>query len=99
MNYTVTAYSIYLPVAVALTVWVARTLYLNSRIFLVDIFHGQTELAVAVNKLLQVGFYLIGLGYAILNLKIQKEWDYDETMGRRVYEDYQSVQGTIEILS
>jgi len=99
MNYTVLAYSIYLPVAVALTVWVARTLYVNGKVFLVDIFHGQLELAVAVNKLLQVGFYLISLGYAIINLEINPETVYDETMLRNVQKTLDSTQGTIEVLS
>ena len=70
MDYIVLAYSIYLPIAVALTIWVARTLHTNGKVFLVDIFHGQNELAVSVNKLLQVGFYLISLGFAIIKLEI-----------------------------
>ena len=38
MNHTVTAYLIYLPVALAMTVWVARTLHQNGRVFLVQAF-------------------------------------------------------------
>ena len=72
MDYIVLAYSIYLPIAVALTIWVARTLHTNGKVFLVDIFHGQNELAISVNKLLQVGFYLISLGFAIIKLEIIK---------------------------
>jgi len=59
MNYIVFAYSLYLVIAVGLTIWVARTLHTNSKVLLVEIFHGQNELAASVNKLLQVGFYLI----------------------------------------
>ena len=73
MDYIVLAYSIYLPIAVALTIWVARTLHTNGKVFLVDIFHGQNELAISVNKLLQVGFYLISLGFAIIKLEIIKD--------------------------
>jgi hypothetical protein len=77
MNYLILSYSIYLPLTVALTIWVARTLYRHSRIFLVDIFNGQDELAASVNRLLQTGFYLIGLGYAIIKLKITTDYYYD----------------------
>jgi len=54
---------------VALTVWVARTLHRNGRVFLVDCFRGNTEMADSVNHLLVVGFYLINIGYVALALK------------------------------
>lgn len=70
MNYTILAYSIYMPATIMLTVWVARTLFTNGRVFLVDIFHGNEPLADSVNKLLVVGFYLINIGYAVYTLQI-----------------------------
>ena len=73
MNYFILTYSIYLPIAVALTVWVARTLFTNGRVFLVDIFHGNESLADSVNHLLVVGFYLINIGYAVYTLRILGE--------------------------
>ena len=69
MNYFILTYAIYLSISIALTVWVARVLFTNGRIFLVDIFHGNTALADSVNKLLVVGFYLINVGYMSLDLK------------------------------
>jgi hypothetical protein len=99
MDYIVLAYSIYLPIAVALTVWVARTLHTNGKIFLVDIFHGQNELAISVNKLLQVGFYLISLGYAIINLEITPAGYYDQYANNIVRTHISSVQEMIEALS
>jgi hypothetical protein len=63
-------YFSYLAISVALTVWVARTLHRNGRIFLVDAFHGNEALADAVNHLLVVGFYLINVGYITLALKM-----------------------------
>lgn len=69
MNYFILTYLVYLLVSIALTVWVARVLFKNGRIFLVDIFHGNNELADSVNKLLVVGFYLINIGYMSLALK------------------------------
>jgi hypothetical protein len=62
-----------MPMAIILTVWVARTLFTNGRIFLVDIFHGNEILADSVNKLLVVGFYLINIGYAVYTLRILSE--------------------------
>ncbi|WP_295770254.1 hypothetical protein [uncultured Mucilaginibacter sp.] len=69
MNYFILTYIVYLLISIALTVWVARVLFSNGRIFLVDIFHGNTLLADSVNKLLVVGFYLINVGYISLVLK------------------------------
>lgn len=70
MNYQITTYAFYIVMSIALTVWVANTLFKNGRIFLVDIFHGSEDLADSVNKLLVVGFYLINIGYAVFTLKI-----------------------------
>lgn len=73
MNETVLNYTLYLALAVAMTVWVARTLHKNGRIFLVDCFHGNTELADSVNHLLVVGFYLVNIGFVSLYLKTTEE--------------------------
>src|SRR3954466_7811654 len=69
MTTLVTTYIAYLTISVALTVWVARTLHKNGRIFLVDSFHANEALADSVNHLLVVGFYLINIGYVTLALK------------------------------
>lgn len=69
MNYTVQTYLLYLAISIGLTIWVARTLHQNGRLFLVDVFAGNAPLADSVNHLLVVGFYLINLGYVTLRLK------------------------------
>ena len=69
MNYLAITYIIYLFLSVFLTVWVGRTLFKHGRIFLVEIFHSNRELADAVNKLLLVGFYLVNIGYAVFTLE------------------------------
>lgn len=66
MNFNILAYAIYLTISALLTVWVARVLFKNGRVFLIDIFHGDDSLADAVNRLLVVGFYLINFGYMVL---------------------------------
>jgi len=65
----VVTYLVYLLISVALTIWVARTLHKRGAIFLVDAFHGNSELAASVNHLLVVGFYLINIGFVTLALK------------------------------
>src|SRR5215471_15403045 len=62
-------YSLYLVVSLGLTVWVARTLHKNGRVFLVDSFLGNEGLADSVNHLLVVGFYLVNIGFVSLALK------------------------------
>ena len=66
--YIESAYAVYLAVSLTVTMWVARTLHRNGRVFLVDAFHGNAELADSVNQLLVVGFYLINVGYVTLVL-------------------------------
>lgn len=70
LNMVVIAYSIYLPIAVLLTYYVARTLFKNAKIFMLDIFRGREEIANSTNKLFQLGFYLLNLGFALLILRI-----------------------------
>jgi len=67
--YIVGCYLTYLLISMSVTIWVARTLHNNGRVFLVDAFHGNAELADSVNHLLVVGFYLINIGYVTLALK------------------------------
>ena len=85
INYTVWTYGFYVVVSIALTVWVARTLHKNGRIFLVDTFLGNEQLADSVNHLLVVGFYLINIGYVTLALKYGEKPD--------------TLQGAIEFFS
>ncbi|HUG54037.1 MAG TPA: hypothetical protein VMR21_10555 [Vicinamibacteria bacterium] len=67
--YPVWTYLTYLAASLAITVWVARTLHRNGRIFLVDAFQGNEALADSVNHLLVVGFYLVNVGFVTLALK------------------------------
>ena len=67
--YLVETYVAYLVISIGLTIWVARTLHKNGRIFLVDAFLGNENLADSVNHLLVVGFYLINIGFVAFALK------------------------------
>ena len=70
MTPVVITYLAYVTLSFVLTVWVARTLHKNGRIFLVDVFGGDVAMADSVNHLLVVGFCLINLGYVALALKL-----------------------------
>lgn len=67
--YAVYTQLIYLVVSLVVTVWVARTLFRNGRVFLVDAFGQNETLADSVNHLLVVGFYLVNIGYVTLALR------------------------------
>lgn len=62
-------YISYLLISILITVWVGHSLNRNGRIFLVENFSGNEQLADSVNHLLLVGFYLINFGFITLTLK------------------------------
>lgn len=81
-------YLIYLPIVITLTIYVSKMLFKNGRLFMIDIFKGKEDIAIATNKLFEIGFYLINIGWAMLILKIAY---YSNTQ--------MSYQSLIEILS
>lgn len=91
MNYIVLTYSLYLILSIPLTIWVARTLSHNGRIFLIDRFQKNEALADSVNHLLVVGFYLINLGLICLFLRI----GLDVKDPREVFEALSSKMGVV----
>lgn len=75
LNHTILTYVLYLLIALPLTIWVARNLFRNGRVFLVDCFRGDEDLADSVNQLLVVGFYLINFGFVALYLRMPGDVD------------------------
>lgn len=73
MNAVVAAYVAYLLGSIALTVWVGRTLFGSGQTFLDRVFPG--ELAVSVNRLLLVGFYLVNAGFIALSMRTHRSLD------------------------
>lgn len=63
-------YIIYLPITIILTIYVSKMLFKNGKVFMIDIFKGKEEIALATNKLFEIGFYLINIGFALLIMKI-----------------------------
>ena len=70
---TLIAYSLYLILAIGMTIWVAHTLSSNGLVFLVRCFGHDEELATSVNHLLVVGFYLVNLGFIAIALSFADE--------------------------
>ena len=60
---------IYLLISIGLTAGVGWALARSGRVFLLDVFGGNADLAEAVNRLLVVGFYLINLGFVTLTMQ------------------------------
>lgn len=66
---TSTAYILYITASIFITVFVSRTLSQNGKIYLIDGFNGDVDLATSVNHMLVVGFYLLNLGFVLLKMK------------------------------
>jgi hypothetical protein len=88
MNWTTGTYIGYLLIAVPLTIWVARTLTRNGRIFLRDVFGEREGVGDAVNTLLAVGFYLLNVGFVLLYLRsgelVGSSTELLETLSRKI---------------
>lgn len=65
-----TAYAIYLPITIALVTWTSIKLFANGKVFMLEIFRGNEGLATSTNKLFEVGYFLLNIGFALLMLKI-----------------------------
>lgn len=77
---TVVAYFIYLPVVLLLTLYVARILFRNARVFMLDILGGKQELADSTNRLFEVGFYLLNMGFALWIMRIYSGVDDNQEL-------------------
>ena len=69
-TYNFSAYMIYLPIVIALTVLVSQFLFKNSKTFMMDIFHQKKDIAMATNSLFKIGFYLLNIGFALCIIEI-----------------------------
>lgn len=72
-QFIVIAYTVYLPISIGLTLFVARYLFKNGRVFMLDIFHGKEDIAFSTNRLFEMGFYLLNIGFALIILKMSTE--------------------------
>ena len=70
--FVVKAYLIYLPIAILLTALVSHKLFKSGKVFMLDIFNQKEDIAFSTNKLFELGFYLINLGFALKILYIDQ---------------------------
>ncbi len=99
-NEIVNTYLIYLPVAIVLVFAVARIFFRNSKIFMLDIFRGRQEIAMSTNRLFEVGFYLLNLGFALFYMKIV-HFNYEDVIenGKEISKIIFTKQDMFETLS
>ncbi|WP_312824631.1 hypothetical protein [Epilithonimonas sp.] len=71
-TYNLTAYAIYLPIVLTLTVIVSELLFRNAKVFMMDIFHQKSDIALATNSLFKIGFYLLNIGFALLIIEFSQ---------------------------
>jgi hypothetical protein len=62
------AYAVYLIISIAMTIWVAKVLSENGRVFLIKCFGQDQDLADSTNRLLVIGFYLVNIGFICYRL-------------------------------
>jgi len=87
-------YTLYLILSLGITIWVARTLHKNGRIFLVEAFNDNEKIADSVNHLLVVGFYLVNFGFVSLFLKYGRP----PTNNQEVFEYLSSKIGVVLVV-
>lgn len=73
MNFTIIAYLIYLGLTTTIVFIVGGILFKNGQVFLNEIFKKDINIAIAINKLLLTGYYLLNIGYAFTVIKFSKE--------------------------
>jgi hypothetical protein len=61
--YQTTYYATYLGISVALIFWLGRVLHRAGAVLLDEAFHDKPTLVRAVGQLLDIGFYLMSIGY------------------------------------
>jgi hypothetical protein len=68
-DYLNVVYSIYLVFITGATIYVGRTLFNHSKVFMETIFNGRSHLAQATNRLFEMGFFLLAFGIGFFLVK------------------------------
>ncbi|MGB6133259.1 MAG: hypothetical protein WBG54_15885 [Acidobacteriaceae bacterium] len=74
MVYTTAYYVAYLIVCTALIAGLARLLHAAGGVFLRDCFSNRAEMVRAVARLLDIGFYLVSLGYVAVTYRTDSQF-------------------------
>lgn len=81
----IVAYALYVVFVSSLTYFVAKTLFSNSKTFMLVIFNDRENLAFATNRLFEVGFLLLSFGIGLWYMTI--------------YHNIPNYKGLFEVLS
>ncbi|WP_293884654.1 MULTISPECIES: hypothetical protein [unclassified Sphingobacterium] len=73
MNFNILAYTVYGLLTCYIIIWVGRLFHRNGRIFILSLFQQDINLADTTNNLLLLGYYLLNIGYAILQFSYWKQ--------------------------
>ncbi len=68
MNLNILAYIIYFITTASIIYFVGRICYRNGNIFIQHLLNNNTNLAMQVNKLLLIAYYLMNMGYCALTI-------------------------------
>ncbi|QQT31273.1 hypothetical protein I6I99_01460 [Sphingobacterium multivorum] len=79
MNFNILAYAIYGLLTCYIILWVGRLFHKNGRVFILSLFGQEVNLADTTNNLLLLGYYLLNIGYAILQFSYWRQIEsFDE---------------------
>lgn len=68
MNYNILAYCIYIIATILLIYGLGKYFHKNGRIFIFYLFHQQTNITDSTNNILLILYYLLNMGYAVVQL-------------------------------
>lgn len=91
----VIGYFVYLPIMIGLTYFVSRTLFKNGRIYMLKIFREEELIANSTNRLFEVGFYLLNVGFGLWILEVSSF--YNDVDYRALIEIFSSKIGGFSI--
>jgi len=79
MNYNILSYFIYGLISCYIIIWVGRLFHKNGRIFILSLFRYREELTDTTNNLLLTAYYLLNIGYVIVQFRY---WEPLEQLSR-----------------
>jgi hypothetical protein len=69
MNSNIIAYIIYIAATLYIIYWLSKVFHRNGRVFILQLYTGDTEATDTINNILLIAYYLFNIGYAFLQLK------------------------------
>ncbi|UTW65746.1 hypothetical protein KFE94_13950 [bacterium SCSIO 12643] len=72
MSFNTIGYLIYIPITIFITVYVGKQCHTHGIHYVKPSFANE-EIAIAVNNMLLVGYYLVNIGYAVIRIQ---NWEY-----------------------